>query len=73
MESVHPCAWSLTQAKDILSAHVLVADYAGSEHPLQEIQALLNNKFPIYFSTIQIETEVCPEIEIAEEVDFLRR
>jgi len=51
----------------------LVADYAGSEHPLQEIQALLNNKFPIYFSTIQIETEVCPEIEMAEEVDFLRR
>ncbi len=68
----HVHAWSLTSGKNILSAHVLVREYAGSEPLLQRIQAMLKKDFGIYFSTIQIETEVCQDIEAAEEIDFLR-
>jgi cobalt-zinc-cadmium efflux system protein len=74
VENVHHLhAWALTQGKNILSAHVLVTDYPKSELTLQEIQAMLKTDFQIYFSTIQIETEVCPAIEEAEEIDFLRQ
>jgi cobalt-zinc-cadmium efflux system protein len=74
VESVHHLhAWSLTKGKNILSAHVLVEQYPESEPILQRIQSVLRDDFQIYFSTIQIESEVCPEIEQAEEIDFLRQ
>lgn len=74
VESVHHLhAWSITQGKNILSAHVLVTNFPEAEHTLQNIQAMLKSDFQMYFSTIQVETEVCPEIEEAEEIDFLRR
>ena len=73
VESVHHLhAWSITQGKNILSAHVLVNNFPEAEHTLQSIQAMLKTDFQIYFSTIQMETEVCPEIEEAQEIDFLR-
>ena len=34
---------------------------------------MLKNDFQIYFSTIQVESEICPDIEQAEEIDFLRQ
>jgi len=34
---------------------------------------MLKSDFQMYFSTIQLEREVCPEIEEAEEIDFLRQ
>ena len=74
VENVHHLhAWALTQGKNILSTHVLVTDYPESEQILQEIQAMLKADFQIYFSTIQIESEVCPAIEEAEEIDYLRQ
>jgi len=68
----HLHAWSLTSGKNILSTHVLVDDYSQGEGILQQIQAMLKRDFGIYFSTIQVETEVCEDIEAAEEIDFLR-
>jgi cobalt-zinc-cadmium efflux system protein len=69
----HLHAWSLTTGKNIVSAHVLIGDFAGGEPTLQNIQSMLKSDFGIYFSTIQVETEVCEEIEAADEIDFLRQ
>jgi len=74
VESVHHLhAWSLTTGKNILSAHVLVEQYPESEPILRRIQSILKDEYQIYFSTIQVESEICPEIEQAEEIDFLRQ
>ena len=74
VDSVHHLhAWSLTTGKNIVSAHVLIGDFAGGEPILQQIQSMLKTDFRIYFSTIQVETEVCEEIEAAEEIDYLRQ
>ena len=74
VENVHHLhAWSLTMGKNILSTHVLVDNYPDSEPVLQRIQEVLKDEFRIYFSTVQVESEICPEIEEAEEIDFLRR
>jgi cobalt-zinc-cadmium efflux system protein len=73
VESVHHMhAWSLTSSKNILSAHALVNDYMQGEEALHEIQELLKTQFQIYFSTIQIETTVCPAEEEAAAIDFMR-
>ena len=69
----HLHAWSLTTGKNIVSAHVLISDFAGGEPILQNIQSTLKTDFSIYFSTIQVETEVCEEIEAADAIDFLRQ
>jgi len=63
----------LKPGKNILSTHVLVGQYSESEPILQQIQSMLKNDFQIYFSTIQVESEICPDIEQAEEIDFLRQ
>ena len=74
VDSVHHLhAWSLTTGKNIVSAHVLIGDFARGEPILQNIQSMLKTDFSIYFSTIQVETEVCAEIEVADEIDFLRQ
>ena len=52
---------------------MLVEQYPESEPILQQIQSTLKDDFQIYFSTIQVESEICPEIEQAEEIDFLRQ
>ena len=74
VDSVHHLhAWSLTTGKNIVSAHVLIGDFATGEPILQAVQSMLKTDFSIYFSTIQVETHVCEEIEEAEEIDFLRQ
>ncbi len=74
VENVHHLhAWSLTMGKNILSTHVLVEQYPESEQILQRIQSVLKDDFGIYFSTVQMESEICPDIEQAEEIDFLRQ
>ena len=75
MEGVHHLhAWSLTIGKDVLSAHVLVPSFVEAEQTLQKIQGLLKSEFNLYFSTIQMETEICPDLEdSAEAIDFLRQ
>ncbi len=68
----HLHAWSLTTGKNILSTHALIEDFASGEPILQAVQTMLKTDFDIYFSTIQVETEVCDEIEAADHIDFLR-
>ena len=67
----HLHAWSLTTGKNILSSHVLVTDYGAGQQTQQDIQTMLREQFPVYFSTIQIETEVCSAEEEAKAIDFL--
>ena len=65
----HLHAWSLTSGKDVLSTHVLVSDY--SEGIQQALQTLMKTRFNTYFSTVQIETEVCGLEDDAQDIDFL--
>lgn len=67
----HMHAWSLTTGKNIFSTHVLLRDGTAWEDTVRAIQRLLKERFGIYFSTVQAETEVCEELESATDIDFL--
>ncbi len=65
----HLHAWALTSGKNIVSAHVLVADLARADELQAQIQTLLKEKFRIYFSTVQLETQ-CLEDKESAAIDF---
>lgn len=65
----HLHAWALTSGKNIISAHVRVADPSNVAFVQKQIYTILTKDFGIYFSTLQVETE-CLEQEIAKEIDF---
>lgn len=48
--------WSITSGLDALSAHVVIIDPGKSISILKEINSIIENKFGIHHSTIQIET-----------------
>ena len=48
--------WKITSDFDALTAHVLIHDVSKSQAILREIQSLLEKKFNIAHTTIQIET-----------------
>lgn len=48
--------WTITSGMDALSAHVVTLDIAKSQAIIVEIRSILENKFKIIRSTIQIET-----------------
>ena len=48
--------WTITSGMDALSAHVVILDQAKSQMILKEIESILENKFKIIRSTIQLET-----------------
>ena len=48
--------WTITSGMDALSAHVVILDQAKSQIILKEIESILENKFKIIRSTIQLET-----------------
>lgn len=66
----HVHAWSITTGKNIYSAHVLIEDSINIQEVQKQIHKILKNKFKIFFSTIQIETQ-CLEDKKAEEINFL--
>lgn len=66
----HMHAWALTSGRNVFSTHVLVNDEASKEPLLGKIQSTLKNDFDLYFSTTQIETEICAEEGGAEDIDF---
>ena len=71
VENVHHMhAWALTSGKNGFSTHVFVNDAADEKPLLHAIQGLLKNDSDLYFSTTQIETEICAEEEGAEDIDF---
>ncbi len=48
--------WSITSGMNALSAHVVILDQTKSHIILKEIESILENKFKITRSTIQLET-----------------
>jgi cobalt-zinc-cadmium efflux system protein len=48
--------WSITSGMNALSAHVVVIDPSKSQATLKEITSILEKRFKIYHSTIQIES-----------------
>ncbi len=68
----HVHAWSLTTARNILSAHVLVEPDRDRDLIQQELTGLLKTHFGVFFSTLQTETEICGEDDESMAIDFLR-
>lgn len=64
----HIHAWTVTTGKDIFSAHVKIDQAADRQEILNTITSLLKEKYNIYLSTIQMETE-CNSA--AGEIDFV--
>jgi cobalt-zinc-cadmium efflux system protein len=60
-EAYHVHIWAITSGVYALSAHVLIDDQlvSGSRELLDNIRALLADKFKILHSTIQLECERC--------------
>lgn len=67
----HVHAWSLTSGRNVFSGHVRVQDYQQGERILQNIHALLQQRFGIYFSTVQIEQQ-CLDEAAAAEIDVIK-
>ncbi len=71
VEDVHHMhAWALTSGRNVFSTHVLVGEEASKEPLLRTIQTMLKDEFDLYFSTTQVETEICAEEAGAEDIDF---
>lgn len=68
----HPHAWTLTTGKNIFSAHIQSDDPAQSQAIVEAGSKLLEEKFNVYFSTLQVETAhrdvSADEIDIASTV-----
>ncbi|HET7340883.1 MAG TPA: cation diffusion facilitator family transporter [Methylomirabilota bacterium] len=56
--------WTLTSGRETMSAHVVVADVGESERLLGELHALLHARFGIDHTTVQLETEPSPVLQI---------
>jgi cobalt-zinc-cadmium efflux system protein len=56
--------WTLTSGREAMSAHVVVEAGAPSDRILEELHVILHTRFGIDHTTIQIETEPAPLIQI---------
>jgi len=56
--------WTLTSGREAMSAHVVVQDVGESDRLLGELHALLHARFGIDHTTVQLETEPPPVIQI---------
>jgi cobalt-zinc-cadmium efflux system protein len=56
--------WTLTSGREAMSAHVVVADVRESERLLETLHALLHARFGIDHTTMQLETEPPPVLQI---------
>lgn len=56
--------WTLTSGKEALSAHVLVDDLADGQHILGDLQQLLRDRFGIEHTTLQLESDRSPLLQI---------
>ena len=56
--------WTLTSGREAMSAHVVVEPGAPSDKILEELHIVLHARFGIDHTTIQIETEPAPLIQI---------
>ncbi|HEU4440200.1 MAG TPA: cation diffusion facilitator family transporter [Methylomirabilota bacterium] len=60
--------WTLTSGREAMSAHVVVEAGAPSDKILEELHVILHARFGIDHTTIQIETEPAPLIQITPRV-----
>jgi cobalt-zinc-cadmium efflux system protein len=56
--------WTLTSGREAMSAHVVVEDVRESERLLESLHALLHARFGIDHTTMQLETEPPPVLQI---------
>ena len=56
--------WTLTSGTEAMSAHVLVEDLADGQHILGDLRQLLRERFGIDHTTIQLETDRSPVLQI---------
>lgn len=68
----HVHAWSLTSGINVFSSHVCVRSLAESNRVLRDVNALLRDRFKIYFSTTQIEERCLADEEGAAAIDITR-
>jgi len=57
--------WALTSGREAMSAHVVVEAGAAGDRILHDLHLLLHTRFGIDHTTIQVETEVPPLVQIA--------
>ena len=57
--------WTLTSGREAMSAHVVVEPEVGGDQLLDRLHVLLHARFGIDHTTIQIETEPAPLLQIA--------
>jgi cobalt-zinc-cadmium efflux system protein len=60
--------WTLTSGREAMSAHVVVDAGAPADRILEELHVILHARFGIDHTTIQIETEPAPLIQITPRV-----
>jgi cobalt-zinc-cadmium efflux system protein len=56
--------WTLTSGREAMSAHVVVVDVGESQRLLDELHAVLHARFGIDHTTIQLEAEPAPVLQI---------
>lgn len=62
--SVHDMhLWSITQSQASLTAHTVLADGADAELVRRAIEAVLQEKFDLHHTTLQMERESCKPLE----------
>ena len=61
--------WTLTSGKEAMSAHVLVDDLSDGQHILNDLQALLRERFGIEHTTVQLESDRSTLIHISPGIE----
>jgi cobalt-zinc-cadmium efflux system protein len=69
----HVHAWSLTSGRNLFSGHICVADYSkDGERVLRQATDRLQDRFKVYFSTIQVEEHCLSGEEQAGDIDVTK-
>jgi cobalt-zinc-cadmium efflux system protein len=69
----HVHAWSLTQGRNVFSAHIRVDDLGrDGQRVLKDVHDMLRAKFGMYFSTLQIEEACLDQEDPARAIDVTR-
>ena len=72
IEVHHVHAWSLTQGRNVFSAHIRVDDLGrDDQRVLEDVHDMLRAKFGMYFSTLQVE-DACLDEDSAKAIDVTR-
>lgn len=68
----HIHAWTITSGRTVFSAHLRVSNLPeAGDRVLHQATDLLQDRFGVYFSTLQLE-QTCPDEERAADIDITR-